>query len=735
VQNARKIILRSSAFIFLSLLVLFWLLPWKYGHTIGNDYILFPISDQLTLFFSISKHSFPLFIPGFMRGQTASALTLGQLYHPITWLSWLTPGYWNGDALVINTMWRVLSLGVAQYFLYRFFRKLSAEPEWAFICSFIAVYNLRMLDNFRYGASLENYTGFLFSCVCLGYVWLEPHKRRYLLLLIISLCWMICGGHPQMAYYGLMGIFIFAMFCPFICTAMQEQPRPALSVATSYYMRCGACLILGAGLAAAYVVPFYFDFMLTNGVRVNQDYRSSLLFNDNLLGTFNSFLFPLRSDVHGNFGGSSLIMIVLAMPLLGMMLPSRRILFLALSAVVALTILYMPGGTLVHRIAWEILPFAHSYRTPGRISLYLPVLIATMMLLLWKQRDAIPRARLFWSVVGITLAYEAYTLWVIYTDPYYSTFTPLRIRHISLDAQVGSQLLGILSLTVLALWIEHPHRKILGKILCLLVAFNVTTTLSLGTWAANTPQTRNIATMDALTKHALNPPNNGWVAFGMGTFDEYIFNQHVQQVNMSCPNIKPYQEPKLAVLYPTAEPVSDREDFFKKFNSLCNRNTLAIEGAPPPAASTGTAPFSASVNLTYSSFNRLVFHVHTDRAAYAVFSHPFSSHWYASINQQTVPTYRANGFYLATLVPAGDSVVELSYWSEAQFIGMLISCLTALLLLFAAAYRAKNSKGYPAYGIGVLAVCALFGFWLYSLYNGVNFGTDYTWNTAGPLQH
>ena len=102
-----------------------WMVPFWTELVIGNDYPHYSIEQQLELMFSLKKGSFPLFIPGFAGGQTASALTLGQIYHPISHFSSMLPGYWAGKALEWNTFLRLLSLGLAHAALFTFLRKLK----------------------------------------------------------------------------------------------------------------------------------------------------------------------------------------------------------------------------------------------------------------------------------------------------------------------------------------------------------------------------------------------------------------------------------------------------------------------------------------------------------------------------------------------------------------------------------------------------------------------------------
>ena len=82
----------------------------------------------------------------------------------------------EGEGLVANTFFRLVALGVAHLILFILLGRLKLRPEIAFVISFITVYNLRMLDMFRYGASLENYLGYLFLCAAMAFYYLKPSR-------------------------------------------------------------------------------------------------------------------------------------------------------------------------------------------------------------------------------------------------------------------------------------------------------------------------------------------------------------------------------------------------------------------------------------------------------------------------------------------------------------------------------------------------------------------------------
>ena len=142
-------------------LLLPWLLFWDPAlRPAGrcNDYVLFSIQHQMELMLSLKTGTFPLFVPGFAGGQSASALTLGGIWHPLAHAAAAMPGYWDGKALEWNTFFRLLSLAGAHFALFSFLRRLKLTDLAAFALSAGAVYNLRALDLFRFGASLESWT-------------------------------------------------------------------------------------------------------------------------------------------------------------------------------------------------------------------------------------------------------------------------------------------------------------------------------------------------------------------------------------------------------------------------------------------------------------------------------------------------------------------------------------------------------------------------------------------------
>ena len=170
------------------------MLPFLSNVTIGNDYLAFPIKNQMELLFSIRTGSFPLYLPGFASGHSSSAATLGQMFHPFSHIASIMPGYWNGMAVDWNNFIKLLSLGMSQLALFAFLRKLRLSILFSFLLSFITVYNLRVPDLYRYGAPLEAYTASFLLCAATGWYFLKPTKLPGPLFIIGSTYMLVCSG-------------------------------------------------------------------------------------------------------------------------------------------------------------------------------------------------------------------------------------------------------------------------------------------------------------------------------------------------------------------------------------------------------------------------------------------------------------------------------------------------------------------------------------------------------------
>jgi hypothetical protein len=363
--------------------MLSWLAPFVGSRTIGNDYLRFSIQDQLELMWSVRHGTFPLYLPGFANGHSAAAASMGQLYHPISWLAPTLPGYWHGSALEWNTFLRLLSLGLAQLVLYRLARRLHVAPLPSFLATLVAVYNLRMLDSFRFGAPLEGYVAMVLLAAAAGHLFLDEHGRLAVALVGGSTYLLLVSGHPQWVYYGGLGASVFALLFPWIARALDpETAPPGLPRVLRYLARLTLGAFGGTLLAAPYLLTFYFECFRTNADRVAQDYEWTLLFSDTARGQLANFLFPLRADVHGAFGGSALITLAAFFPVAAIVRrQTPKVLWILYGWALLALVFAFGESTSFHRWLVETVPLLESFRVPGRIVVWIP--LACFPLLAW----------------------------------------------------------------------------------------------------------------------------------------------------------------------------------------------------------------------------------------------------------------------------------------------------------------------------------------------------------------
>jgi hypothetical protein len=679
--------------------VFYWLLPFGGTLTIANDYPEHSIRQQMELQYSLAHGTFPLYAPGFAGGRGAAALTLGQMYHPLSHLAAHSIGYWKGYALEWNTFWRLVSLGLVQLVLFNLLRRLKLSTDFAFILSFLTVYNQRMLDMFRYGASLENYTGFLLLCAALANLYITPDRFIRSLAVIGATYLLICGGHPQIAYLGCAGAALIALVIPYAVAAL----RPELAVnwrrTLRYYAAAGTYVGLGQLLALAYTLPFFVEFLRDAPKRVDQSYEWSLALSDQWGGAANSFFNPLRSDVHGAFGSSPLILVAILTPVVTAPLrqvKARAIMIALWLPLVVIFLCSLGDETPIHYWFWRLLPLADSFRVPGRIAmLLLPIL---MLIVGWYFRaadDGLLRQQMHpiapWQISLMALAVFCGGYFLL-AHPSTGQFTPFNIQHYPAWVNRVIFLSGFAALLLLTLRVLHWRARVLaGLLLSVVVVLQAAVQLRYGTWVGKRNPTRSLETMNDEKQTSLAFRGDAGYGMESGTL------------------IDPYAA--FAVFSP-AENTSPSESA-----------GVALPGQIGPAT---------HIAARYSSFNRLVLRVDARTAGLLALAVPYSPQWSASVESREYGVRRTEDNELAVFLPAGSHDVEFRYHSPASVAGMLISCGTGLFV--ALFFLRRCRPGWLRIPLMVAAIVVLaggFALWKYSLYRGDNLGLEYSW-TSGP---
>jgi hypothetical protein len=733
--------LTGLAIMILPFAMFYWMLPFASNWTIGNDYQIYGIENQMELLFSAKTGTFPLYVPGFAGGQSASAFTLGQIFHPITWAAAILPGYWDGKALEWITLLRLFSLAAAQFSLFSFLRKIKLSPFWAFMISAVTVYNLRMLDLFRYSASLESWTGHLMLVSAIGCFCINKSKWHSPLFIVGATYWLITSGHPQMMYYGLMGAGVFAILIPFYINVLRpDQKKQALDI-TQFWLWTGGCVLAGMLLSSAYFFPFYTDFILTNTGRVGREYAWMDGFRDTFIGTVNNFYQPLKSDIHGVFGGSALFLMSALVPFIRLFRIKIPPVIWGVWGCALVVFLHMQGArTPVHYLFWKYVPLASTFRIAGRISLLLPVFF--MLIMAWavnsETRDINISGRKIslrpQYILPATALLILFGLWLYHLSypVKASLWSAVNIRQIPNWVEAVVVFGGITSLVSFILcWCPGPW-KTAGNFLFVFATFSqLALLLHNGTWIERKKETPTFTQMAQEKKERLayRPEMPG-----LGMASKMVLDQVEQS----------FLEPFLAKLYGRCKIVEDVDKAFEEMSKsrrpdevvLIQKQGLTQEegqcnGNPP-------SEMAGRVELVYSTFNRLIFNVSASQAGWLGMAWPYTEHWHAKVNERDVDVYQANGGAHAVFIPQGQSHVEFRYKSIAATSGMALSCIAFALIGCGAVFR-QNRLRQKAIMAGAILILggAFFLFWRHSLYNGESLGTRYVWQTlpSGPPEN
>jgi hypothetical protein len=735
-SNLAKLLL----YVFILLLpffVFYWQVPFLSNLTIGQDYNIYSMAQQMELQYSLKRGSFPLYVRAYAGGQTSAALTLGQLFHPISHLSAALPGYWYGEALQWNTFWRLFILGLCHLALFILLRRLRLNGFLSFIISFITIYNLRMLDMFRYGASLENYTGYLFLCTAAAFYYIKPTRFSGPISIITATYLLVCGGHPQMMYYGLLGVGTAVMIIPFVLDKISSEIKTGRSHKVKYLITTGTCMIAGILLSSAYTIPFYFDFLTSNTKRVGQVYQWSLQFSDTIGGMLNSFFSPLHSDVHGAFGSSAIILLIALVPLL--YLTGKKV-PMAISLVwVLLTLTFLcslGAATPVHYFFWKYFPFARDFRVPGRIVIIFPFLF--LLILTWlfrspgKNVNSTSKSKPLSTSPYQLLAIMAIPLFIFYNRvlakylPKPGPVTPGTINPSPQWVELLIFFMGLLSLILLlvhSFYIKGQGKKwhrIIGVLLAITVVLQVTAEIRYGTWVTKKRPQPTLEKMDNLKKKDLT--------YFRSKGGEMESTNVLQQMRESI------LEPALAKFYRKYKSVSSQTEAYRILNKENVTDTLVVETSAGWVNSldhnTNHSKNHDRIRLEENTFNRVLFSVEAGTPGFLAFSFPYSDKWEAVIDGTSTRVYRANGYMQAVYLEPGLHKIEFRYWSCAAFAGILVSCLTFLLVgSYFAFFVFEGKQRVIGIAISIFIPACLYYAWATNLYSSDNLGTQYTWSS------
>jgi len=730
IHTTRAQILLSLSLLFLPFIILYWLAPAFSDLTIGNDYGTFPIQHQMELAYSFEHSSFPLYAPGFAGGQSAATLTLGQAYHPISHIARLLPGYWEGDALKINTILRLISLGFCHLLVFYLLRRLGLSITASLILSFITIYNLRMLDHFRYGASLENYTAFIGLCSFITLRYLSPSSWLINIGIVASAYLLTVGGHPQMFYLGFLGAAVVTLTSPFFVMALNPKLEFERDTLLRYWLNVLAFVFAGALLASPYILSFYFEFVASNTARAANGYQWAASYQDSWGGALRNLYAPLKADVHGSFGGSSLIILIISLPII---LIYRKRPPLVITISIALTIIFflicIGDATPLHYGAWKFIPFADKFRVPGRFSLWLVFPILFVLAWLFKSSSSYSikiGSKVSLSPLTLTACISLILLIAFYLGfdnllPASSYYTPARILRIPNTTHNNLFYIGILTLIICAIYglLAEKQSKasgLVGLLLVLCVFAQVTLALRNGTWIITDKPQKTLAEMHQEKQKDFKLYAVPGFGLTTGAVDAQLKHSIL--------------EPKIARAYRNVITVKNEEDMWS-YLSTYRTPVDAIVLTDEPLDLTGTTDSPPiSIKLVEAGFNQVIFEVITNEQSFVSSNMPYRSNWIASIDGKPVKVYQANGIETGVFVPQGAHQVTFTYDSPKTVYGVIVAASTLLFLLLYIAWKLKGRKRLLMLTLAITFPTTMFYIWYMSLYHGTPIETSYEWTSA-----
>jgi hypothetical protein len=107
----------------------------------------------------------------------------------------------------------------------------------------------------------------------------------------------------------------------------------------------------------------------------------------------------------------------------------------------------------------------------------------------------------------------------------------------------------------------------------------------------------------------------------------------------------------------------------------------AVQGPATGHSREGGNPPAGQVEITEHQPNRVTLKAQLSRPGYVVLLDRYDPNWHASIDGREVPVLRANQLFRAVYAEPGRHLMTFSYRQQGLRLGMLITCVTVVLLL------------------------------------------------------
>ncbi len=704
------------------LTLLWWLIPGLSGMTIGSDYPVFAIEHQLELLYSVSTGTYPLYVPGLHGGQSAAALSTGGLHHPIAWVCGLMPGYWQGHALAWNTLFRMLSLGLTQLALWRALRGLGL-PRWlGWLLSTLLLYNLRSLDLLRLGAPFEAWTGLWLVVAAACWLWVDRGSRWAPPSLALATGWLLGSGHPSYTVVASLGAAALVLTLPWLVPSAPDRRAETWPGPLAFQLRAAGYAALGGALVASLWLPYLWDVLGTGCEGVEHSLDWTLRYADTPAGVLASLVLPLRADVHGAFGGSSLLLAGLLLPgsrWLGLRFGRTSWLWLALLLVVMA--LLMGRATPLHGWLWSGLPSLRPFLEPGMLALLVPVLLLPLALLAWRtwreaESERARRGLLLPLGLAALLQLLAPWIWSAWS-PAHTRTSPFVIQNVSWAYELALAGLGLLALAALGGLILQRHWRWLGALLAVLVLAQAGLSLARGTWveaAKPTPTRAELADRKRSELTVFGPGHDAWQQLGQA------------RVTAHKAFIGPLPRPLARLCTAPRAAVSRDHAYQRLLEEDEEPGSCVIEGRMRDR----TGAPEGAIQLVEATYNHQRLEVETPVDSWLIVHHPFDGRWSAELDGVPTALRRADGVQLALPVPAGSHRVALRYHSAAWSMGAGISSLALALIGLLASLALSGRLRLAGAALSLLVPSTLVLGWWASLDGGHSLEAAYRWEAG-----
>ena len=702
-----------------------------------QDFILHYGLIQAEYLFAMKTGTFPLNIV-WHQVQNNSWAGVAGIFNPLFYITALVFTCSTATLLDCNILILMIMLVISHLALFRFLRKLHLSDTISVLLSTITVYSPRLLLSFSVGGAATIWPGYLLLCTAVGAYCLKPTPRKGPLLIIGLSYWLLSAGFAEEIYFSLLGAGLFTLFIPFFLASVLPDWQASTKTVIIFWTHTAVFCLLGALLAAAFILPFMLDSMKETGL-ILKDYSQAGVFSSTIPELISNFFDPLRSSPSGLLGGSPLLLMTLLIPLLSLWRIRIPRVIWTVWAMTGLVLICMLGdNTPVHYYVWKYFPLYSLTRYANRVSIILPMLFLLMLVWVFKQVSprtlslkpgkASPLSLTALLSLLVTVVYALLMLRPIETIA--PSLTRLNLETIPAWTEPLLLITGLLVLTITAVYgirADGATKTVVGLSLCFL------TGLHLVVFYRNAPLVRKkLEPPDFRTYPKFLAEKRQHVDLFLGKyihgFEKVLYPGYaVRQWEQVGP------QPLLARIYEKYIVVDDPEEAYRILAGERRPDVLVVAGYREARNSGPERPSVRSgkpdrVRLVYNSYNRLVFDARAGRQSFFMFSGFRNGHWRAYVNGKPASTYAADGVLHAVRIPAGDNTVEFRYRSNAAVAGMLISCLTlAALTLFYGLFRVRGKPGIGAALAGLAVAGGIFGLWYDSLYSGNNLHTSYGW--------